>query len=218
METIAVTRVQAAALLAAAKKRAQRTRVSGGASAYMKRVKGNVPNVTNTGTSCARHLLVRVVRGLRGRAGITHKSRGKVIFKPGTKLARKHPRGVACYAPPTLAPAAFPRDLAYLNQKRISADAKYTAARNKAQEAQAGVRDSEFYRGELERVGRANPQLYGHTAARLREGLPEHLSLKRKQKDAEDDNQRKMDALQLADSKRNRHMRNQNAVRTRLQF
>jgi hypothetical protein len=97
METIAVTRVQAAALLAAAKKRAQRTRVSGGASAYMKRVKGNVPNVTNTGTSCARHLLVRVVCGLRVRAGITHKSRGKVIFKPGTKLARKHPRGVACF-------------------------------------------------------------------------------------------------------------------------
>jgi hypothetical protein len=97
METIAVTKEQSAALLAAAKRRAKNPKAKGAAAAYFKRVEGAVPQKTDTGSSCAGHRLVRVVRGLRERAGIKHKSLGKVHFAPKTKLARKHPRGVACF-------------------------------------------------------------------------------------------------------------------------
>jgi hypothetical protein len=97
METIAVTKDQAKALLAEAKKRAKKTKVDGGYQKYFKHVRGAVPSVTDNKTSCADHRLVRVVCGLRERAGIKHKSRGNVLFAPGTKLARKHPRGVACF-------------------------------------------------------------------------------------------------------------------------
>jgi hypothetical protein len=97
METIAVTSVQSAALLREAKKRAKKTKVQGGYATYFKRVRGKVPQWTDNNTSCAGHRLVRVVCGLRGRANITHKSLGKVHFAPGTKLALKHPGGVACF-------------------------------------------------------------------------------------------------------------------------
>jgi len=97
METIAVTQDQAKALLAEAKKRAKKTKVEGGYKAYFKHVRGAVPSVTDTGSSCAGHQLVHVVRGLRKCAGIVHKSQGNVLFASGTKLARRHPRGVACF-------------------------------------------------------------------------------------------------------------------------
>jgi hypothetical protein len=97
METIAVTQDQAKALLAEAKRRAKRTKVEGGYKTYFKRVRGKVPSETHTGSSCAGHRLVRVVCGLRKCAGIEHASMGRVLFKPKTKLARKHPIGVACY-------------------------------------------------------------------------------------------------------------------------
>jgi hypothetical protein len=111
METIAVTRIQAGVLLAAAKKRAKHTNVEGGYETYFKHVPGAVPSVTKTGSSCAGHQLVRVVRGLRKSAGITHKSMGRVKFKvhkAGDKndendendddgLAAQYPRGVACF-------------------------------------------------------------------------------------------------------------------------
>jgi hypothetical protein len=99
METIAVTKDQAKALLAEAKKRAKKTKVEGGYQAYFKHVRGAVPSVTDNKTSCADHRLVRVVCGLRECAGIVHKSLGKVHFAPRTALARKHPRGVACFMP-----------------------------------------------------------------------------------------------------------------------
>jgi hypothetical protein len=99
METIAVTKDQAAALLAAAKKRAQTKNAKGVVADYFKHVPGAVPSVTDNETSCAGHQLVRVVCGLRERANITHKSLGNVLFAPGTKLARDHPRGVACFMP-----------------------------------------------------------------------------------------------------------------------
>jgi hypothetical protein len=98
MEVIAVTPNQAAALLAEAKKRAKRTHVGGGYQRYFKRVPGAVPSVTHTGSSCAGHQLVCVVRGLRKCAGIKHASMGRVLFAPRNKLARRHPRGVACFA------------------------------------------------------------------------------------------------------------------------
>jgi hypothetical protein len=106
METIAVTKDQAKALLAEAKKRAKKTKVEGGYKAYFKHVRGAVPIVTHTGSSCAGHQLVSVVCGLRKCAGITHKSQGNVLFASGTKLARSHPRGVACYMKWTTPPAA----------------------------------------------------------------------------------------------------------------
>jgi hypothetical protein len=97
METIAVTERQAEALLAEAKKRAKKTKIKGGYKAYFKHVKGEVPSATDNKTSCAGHQLVRVVYGLRKCAGITHPSWGNVLFAPRTKLARDHPKGVACF-------------------------------------------------------------------------------------------------------------------------
>jgi hypothetical protein len=97
METIAVTQDQAKALLAEAKKRAKRTKVEGGYKMYFKHVRGKVPSETDNKTSCAGHRLVRVVCGLRECAGIVHKSQGNVHFAPRTKLARDHPKGVACF-------------------------------------------------------------------------------------------------------------------------
>jgi hypothetical protein len=97
METIAVTSVQSAALLREAKKRAKKTKVQGGYATYFKHVRGAVPQWTDNKTSCAGHRLVRVVHGLRKCADIKHKSLGNVHFAPRTKLARKHPRGVACF-------------------------------------------------------------------------------------------------------------------------
>jgi hypothetical protein len=101
METIAVTQDQAKALLAEAKRRAKKTKVEGGYETYFKRVRGKVPSETDNKTSCAGHRLVRVVCGLRERAGIVHKSQGKVRFALRTKLAREHPRGVACFMEPS---------------------------------------------------------------------------------------------------------------------
>jgi hypothetical protein len=101
METIAVTQDQIKALLAEAKRRAKKTKVEGGYKAYFRRVRGKVPSETDNKTSCAGHKLVRVVCGLRERAGIVHKSQGKVHFAPKTKLARDHPRGVACFMEPS---------------------------------------------------------------------------------------------------------------------
>jgi hypothetical protein len=125
METIAVTKQQAVDLLAAATRRAAKTqkrkRKGGrggvhGAAAYFAHIEGNVPTKTNTGSACAGHQLVRVVRGLRKSAGITHKSMGRVkfkVYKGGDKdddgLAAAYPRGVACYMkwrPGVLAPSA----------------------------------------------------------------------------------------------------------------
>jgi hypothetical protein len=129
METIAVTKQQAVDLLAAATRRAAKTqkrkRKGGrggvhGAAAYFAHIEGNVPTKTNTGSACAGHQLVRVVRGLRKSAGITHKSMGRVKFKvhkAGDKnddgLAAAYPRGVACYMkwrPGVLPPPAPYRD------------------------------------------------------------------------------------------------------------
>ena len=97
METIAVTQDQAKALLAEAKKRSKKTKIKGGYKAYFKHVKGEVPSATDNKTSCAGHQLVCVIYGLRKCAGITHPSWGNVHFAPKTKLARDHPRGVACF-------------------------------------------------------------------------------------------------------------------------
>jgi hypothetical protein len=104
METIAVTQDQTKALLAEAKRRAKRTKVEGGYKKYFKHVRGKVPSETDNKTSCAGHRLVRVVCGLRKCAGIVHKSRGNVHFAPRTKLARDHPRGVACFMEPSGTP------------------------------------------------------------------------------------------------------------------
>jgi len=113
-ETIAVTKDQAKRLHSAAKvKRAMtRTKPKPKMEEYFKFVKGKVPAMTDSKTSCADHRLVRVACGLREKADITHKSRGNVRFKQGTALAKKHPMGVRCYAPPmTMAPAAYRMDL-----------------------------------------------------------------------------------------------------------
>jgi hypothetical protein len=101
MEVIAVTGRQATALRRAAEKRAKGRGTKGNVAAYFQLVEGAVPKKTNSGSSCARHRLVRVVRGLRKAANINHKAMGRVVFARGTRLARKHPRGVACYMMPS---------------------------------------------------------------------------------------------------------------------
>jgi hypothetical protein len=106
METIAVTRGQSKKLHDAARQRASRFKKRGSrsmkASDYIQRVAGTVPPLTDNGTSCTGHILVRVVIGLRKSAGITHRSMGRVHFKSMSPLTVKHPRGVACYMmPPT---------------------------------------------------------------------------------------------------------------------
>jgi hypothetical protein len=98
---IAVTGRQATALRRAAEKRAKGRGTKGNVAAYFQLVEGAVPKKTNSGSSCARHRLVRVVRGLRKAANINHKAMGRVVFAPGTRLARKHPRGAACYMMPS---------------------------------------------------------------------------------------------------------------------
>jgi len=108
-ETIAVTDKQAAALRAAARVRLKCARSRGAKHLtfgdYFKGVRGKVPNRTDADTTCAEHRLVRVACGLRQKAHITHKAKGNVHFKKGTALAKAHPVGVRCYAPPALEPS-----------------------------------------------------------------------------------------------------------------
>lgn len=108
-ETIAVTDKQAESLRAAARVRLKCARSRGAKHLtfgdYFKGVRGKVPNRTDADTTCAEHRLVRVAIGLRQKADITHESKGNVHFKKGTALAKAHPAGVRCYAPPALDPA-----------------------------------------------------------------------------------------------------------------
>jgi hypothetical protein len=100
MEVIAVTGKQAAALMRAATQWATRRGAKGGVDSYFYLIPGDVPAMTNTGSSCAGHRLVCVVRGLRTAAGINHKSMGRVVFAKGSDLSLRHPRGVSCYMTP----------------------------------------------------------------------------------------------------------------------
>jgi hypothetical protein len=92
METIAVTKGQAARLHAAASARAKRQKKK--TSTLFKRLKSIVPNVAVGGKACKNHQLVRVVADLR-KTVISHASTRKV--KVRGKL-------IPCYAPPSIAP------------------------------------------------------------------------------------------------------------------
>jgi hypothetical protein len=95
METIAVTKSQAAALEAAAQRRLQHPNTKGVLAFYFMR-----PTVDPANAAVlkkANRQLVRVVRGLRKAAGIVPKTHGKVKFAPATTLQSQHPRGVASF-------------------------------------------------------------------------------------------------------------------------
>jgi hypothetical protein len=95
METIAVTKSQAAALEAAAKRRANKPHTKGNFMDYFARFRTN----EETSAVLKNLQLVRVVRGLRKAAGIVPKTHGKVNFAPATMLQRLYPRGVASFGP-----------------------------------------------------------------------------------------------------------------------
>jgi len=118
-ETIAVTEDQTIRLRTAAKRRCLRSRSKPKKTKttkkkledYFKLLPGTVPDETDADTSCANHRLVRVARGLRKAAGMVHESLGRVHFARGTNLAKKHPRGVACFMRPSMGADNYSKEL-----------------------------------------------------------------------------------------------------------
>ena len=203
-ETIAVTKDQAKRLHSAAKvKRAMtRTKPKPKMEEYFKFVKGKVPAMTDSKTSCADHRLVRVACGLREDAGITHKSRGNVRFKQGTALAKKHPGGVRCYAPPmTIAPAAYRKDL---GDMRAAADRASDA--DLAIQPQVVAAKAEFY---------AHPHGARAQSARLQSM---HLIRKRKLADLQDAERRSTETAVRAGYEQGRHDMKLFRVQTAMRF
>jgi hypothetical protein len=170
---------------------------------YFKFLKGKVPAMTDSKTSCADHRLVRVACGLREDAGITHKSRGNVRFKQGTALAKKHPGGVRCYAPPmTMAPSAYRKDLGdMVVSSNRATDALY-AIQPRVVAAQA----------ELD----AHP--YGARAIKSTRVKAMHLIRKRKLEDLQDAQRRSNLMANDVAHKTLGHLRKQNRVRRVMRF
>jgi hypothetical protein len=203
-ETIAVTKDQAKRLHSAAKvKRAMtRTKPKPKMGEYFKFLKGKVPAMTDSKTSCADHRLVRVACGLREKADITHKSRGNVRFKQGTALAKKHPMGVRCYAPPmTMAPAAYRMDLGDMRAVSDRANDALAAIQPRVVAAQA----------ELD----AHPHGARAQSTRLQSM---HLIRKRKLADLQDAQRRSNLMANDVAHKTLGHLRKQNRVRRVMRF
>ena len=92
METVAVTKRQAACLHAAASARAKSQKKK--TSTYFKRLKSIVPNVAVDGKACKNHQLVRVAVDLRK----------TVISHASTREVKVRGKLIPCYAPPSIAP------------------------------------------------------------------------------------------------------------------
>jgi len=132
METVAVTKRQAACLHAAASARAKSQKKK--TSTYFKRLKSIVPNVAVDGKACKNHQLVRVAVDLRK----------TVISHASTREVKVRGKLIPCYAPPSIAPGKAldmvryaqvnvtpdeqkPREFHRLHARATAAEAVYSA-------------------------------------------------------------------------------------------